>query len=154
MEEKITNIKSVLLKNIDICSVFNLAKKQNLNLTLDKIAKKLNDNTKMIALNNIDLNDKDLLEISKKTMQLCAFYESFCLIFKRCDIAKLADLTGVILSNDDISHKDALKILENDKIFGYLTKNSDEINDQFDFLLTKNNISNEKNIKTITINEE
>lgn len=154
MEEKITNIKSVILKKVENCSIFNLTKNHNQDLILDEIAKKLIDNAKMIALNNIDLNDKDLLEISKKTMQLCAFYESFCLLFKRCDIAKLADLSGVILSNNDISHKDAIKILEKDKIFGYMTNDINEVVDEFDFLLTKSRNLKKENTKIILINEE
>lgn len=72
----------------------------------------------MIQLRDKSLPTADLLEIAIKLRKLCAKYKVQFIVNDRVDIAMLSDADGVHLGLEDISIKDARKLLGKNKIVG------------------------------------
>lgn len=160
---KKTNIKQILLKDITSCNLIEYKLNENENDFLDKVAKLIKSDVKMVQFSGYNLTSKKFIELARKIQQICSIYNVIFLIQNRCDIAKIINSDGVVLNCDDINLKYAIEIIGENKLFGYQILPSEngyvsEVN-LFDFIIYNSNTqqqlnkliegSNLKNVKLI-----
>ena len=134
------NIKHVILSKVKNIKYYYIDKDESINQQTDKIAAVINSNCDMLILNGQNTTSDKFLNIAKQTRQLCSIFNVALIIDDRCDIAKIVDSDGIILSNCSYSIHDAKKIIDRDKLFGmYDNKNNKSIED-IDFALFKDKI--------------
>jgi len=131
-KDKLTNIKNILIKNIETSILVETNHNTRENILFDKIANELKSKVKMVQfLPNCNSFSKNI-EIGRKIHQLCSIYEALFIVQGRADMAKILDADGLILTDNDIDIKNALDIIGNDKLIAYYINSAqNQILDKF-----------------------
>lgn len=138
--EKITNIKQKLLEN-KLFILLDNVKQDNLDYIAAYISKK--PCAVIFLARNSD--DKTSIKFLFQLRQICSLFNSLLFVLERADFSKITDCDGIVLDKNSITLKQAKTILDNDKIFCYLAKNSDNIDTEegFDLIIDENKIIKE-----------
>ncbi len=134
------NIKHVILSKVKNIKYYYIDKDESINQQTDKIAAIINNNCDMLILNGQNATSDKFLNIAKQARQLCSIFNVVLIIDERCDIAKIVDSDGIVLSNCSYSTNDAKKIVDCDKLFGIYGNINNESIEDIDFTLFKDKI--------------
>lgn len=142
--DKKSNIKQILLKDVNSCISVKFDLNIDENKFLDDVAKKISNDIKLLQFDGSNLSSKKFLELGRKIQQLCSIYNVIYLIQSRVDIAKILNSDGIVLNCNDVDLKYAIEIFGCEKLFGYQISNCENdllgsIN-QFDFIVYTKNI--------------
>ncbi len=141
MENFKEKYKNLIFKNKSLCVFVDNIGFENDDEFLDCIANILSENECIISFVKKDITDKKYIELCSKIKFLCSEFNSLFLISSRADIAFITESSGIILSKDDITVKDAKKIIHENSIIGIITDNLSENyinNDDIDFIVCEN----------------
>ena len=122
---------------------------------LDIIARYLDDDFKIVQINQGVFLDIEFLNLAKKIRQLVSIYSALLIIKSRADICYLSAADGIILDNSSIKIDDSKKIIKNETLIGL---NCNNFESGYDFYTSENEFKTdkplfikEKNIDNITI---
>ena len=143
MDIKITNVKKLLLKDINFALRISIENYQNEQVLLDKVAKELNNGTKLIHLSPPKNNNvKNFISVAKKIRQLCSMFSTLLIVESRSDLAKIIDSDGIYLTQNDAQLADIQKIIDHEKIFCTSCEAFKDSLDDFDYVVVQNNQTN------------
>ncbi|WP_194191166.1 thiamine phosphate synthase [Clostridium chrysemydis] len=93
---------------------------------LKKVREALESGVSLVQYRDKDVSTKVMVERSKKIKDLCDEFNSIFLVNDRIDVALAVDADGVHVGQDDMTCKEARKILGSEKIIGVSTKTLEE----------------------------
>lgn len=159
MNDKITDIKKLLLSKIQECYCITLNANEDI---LDEVAKNLENGIKLIQVEMGNIKTKEFIEISRKVHQLCSIYDALFIIKNRADLCHILQADGICLDDDELEVSQAIDIIGKEKLITRQINNPQNFNleelKQINYIIQENNNSEAlnqilegSNLKIITI---
>ena len=139
MNTKISDIKKLLLKDINFGLKLSIDSFKNKDLFLDEVASSLNKSIKLIYLcQPKDIKIREFIAVAKKIRQLCSIFNALLIIESRADLAEIIDAHGIYINENDIDISDIKKIIHDEKLICTSYNAYQEGLKDIDFLVNEN----------------
>jgi thiamine-phosphate diphosphorylase len=93
---------------------------------LDQVRLALQGGIRIIQLREKELTERDFIKLASEALKLTRSYNAFLIINDSVEIARAAGADGLHLGQEDMSLKEARKILGNDIVIGVSVKTIEE----------------------------